>query len=151
MAKGLRGRPPKLTPESQAKVVTAIAAGNYREVAAQYAGISKGTFYHWMELGESQAEGKYKDFFDSVKKAEADAEAGSVAIIRKAAVENWQAAAWYLERKHPDRWAKKETIRLDIDLRREVERIAQEQGLDPAEVLKEADAVLKAHKVNHNV
>jgi hypothetical protein len=31
-----------------------------------------------------------------------------VHIVRTAAIDNWQAAAWYLERTDPENWAKKE-------------------------------------------
>ena len=57
MSKARGGRPSKLTPEVQEKIVTAIRAGNYAQVAAVYAGIGERTFYRWMERGEkSKAE-----------------------------------------------------------------------------------------------
>ena len=54
MSKARGGRPSKLTPEVQEKIVTAIRAGNYAQVAAVYAGIGERTFYRWMELGKSR-------------------------------------------------------------------------------------------------
>ncbi len=41
------GRPAKLTPELQAKLVEALKAGNYAEVAARHVGIASSTFYDW--------------------------------------------------------------------------------------------------------
>jgi hypothetical protein len=37
----------------------------------------------------------------------AEAEMRDVALIAQAAKENWQAAAWRLERKYPARWGRK--------------------------------------------
>jgi len=42
------GRPTKLSPETQEKIVTCVAAGNYIDVAAAYAGVAKSTVYEWM-------------------------------------------------------------------------------------------------------
>ena len=69
--------------------------------------------------------GVYFEFFEAIKKAEAQAEARNVAVIQTAARDSWQAAAWWLERKYPQEWGKKERhehvgkdgepIELDID------------------------------------
>jgi hypothetical protein len=108
------GRPTKLNPERQAEIVSAIKAGNYAEIAAAYAGISRGTYFLWMKKGKEDARsGKetiYSDFFDAVKKAESDAEVRAVAIIQRAMPENWQAAMTYLERKFPARWSRGERL-----------------------------------------
>lgn len=80
--------------------------GNYQETAATYAGIAVGTFYRWMEMGLNQKEGKYREFYDAVKKAESDAEVRDIALIEKD--ESWQSKAWRLERKHFERWGRKE-------------------------------------------
>ena len=45
------GRPTKLTPDLQAKIVEALKAGNYAEVAARHVGIASSTFYDWMKRG----------------------------------------------------------------------------------------------------
>jgi hypothetical protein len=100
------GKKTKLTPAVQKKIVDAIAAGNYDYIAAQAAGICKDTFYHWLKQGETATGGIYSDFSDAVKKAEADAEQRNAFLIQKAAADTWTAAAWWLERKHPSRWAK---------------------------------------------
>lgn len=46
------------------------------------------------------------EFRESVKEAEAEAEISRLVTIQDAAGEHWQAAAWYLERKYPDRYAR---------------------------------------------
>jgi len=109
-------RPTKLTPELQENIVMAINAGNYSKVAAEMVGIGETTFYRWMEEG-AKPDGKkeYREFRESIKRAEAQAEVVSVARIRQAANEGtWQAAAWYLERKHGDRWGRNDKVRQEI-------------------------------------
>lgn len=101
-------RQSKLTPETQKKIVGAIAEGNYLETAAAIGGVTYTTLNNWMRKGESASSGAYVEFLEAVKKAEAEAEALRVSRISKAGKEgNWQADAWYLERRYPDRWGKR--------------------------------------------
>jgi len=121
-------RPTKIiNKEIVAKIVKAIRAGNYIETAAAYAGISKNTLYDWLRRGEREkqrlatnprskmrkSEAPFVEFSDAVERALAEAEVRDVTIIAKAAETQWQAAAWRLERKFPDRWGRR---KLDIDL-----------------------------------
>lgn len=109
-------RPTKLTQELTDRIVLAIRAGNYSKVAAEMAGIGETTFYRWLELGaKDDAKKEYREFRESIKRAEAEAEVRSVALIRQAADGGtWQAAAWYLERKHGDRWGRNDKIRQEV-------------------------------------
>ena len=94
------GRKCKLTPELQAEIVRALQVGATREHACQYAGISKETFYTWLEKGEA-GKAPFTDFLDVVKKAEGRAVVGWLAQIEDAArTGSWQAAAWKLERRY---------------------------------------------------
>jgi ABC-type cobalamin/Fe3+-siderophores transport system ATPase subunit len=105
----MAGRPTKLTPQTQARIVQAIVGGNDITVAAAYAGIGKTTFYEWLERGRKAKTGPFAAFADAIQKAQADAETRNVALIAKAAQDGtWTAAAWWLERKHPERWGRKE-------------------------------------------
>jgi transposase len=106
------GRPSKLTPEVQERIISAIRAGNYASVAAAYAGVGERTFYTWMEKGESQPSGKYAQFRHAVKSAESEAEVRAVATIQKLMPDTWQAAMTYLERKFPNRWGRRS--RMDV-------------------------------------
>jgi hypothetical protein len=105
------GRPLLLeqSPEIQAKLVQAVAAGNYLETAASYAGISKDTLYRWLRRGAKERQGPYHAFAEAVQKALADAEVRDVARVAQAAEKNWQAAAWRLERKFPAKWGRRDT------------------------------------------
>jgi len=113
------GRPSKLNQETQDKIVTALQAGNYQDTASAYAGVSTAAFYNWMERGRierdrltagekpNKNETIFAEFVDAVEKARASAEVRSVVLINKAANEGtWQAAAWFLERSHPQRWGR---------------------------------------------
>ena len=51
-----------------------------------------------------------------MKKAEKEAIARNVALIQRAAQEgNWQAAAWWLERKYFEDWGRKDKLDLSAD------------------------------------
>lgn len=109
-------RKTKLTKDLQDRIVMAIQAGNYAKIAAEMVGIGETTFYRWMEEG-SKPEGRklYREFRESIKRAEAQAEVANVARIRQAADDGtWQAAAWYLERKHNERWGRKDRLAQEI-------------------------------------
>ena len=99
------GRPSILTPDVQRRLCEAIAAGNTRHDAAEYAGIGESTLRAWLAKGKHQRRGTYRALLAAVKKAEADAVVRNVAIIQKAASKTWQAAAWWLERKRANDWS----------------------------------------------
>ena len=106
------GRKSKLTEELIETAAKLIAAGNYQKHVAQYLNLSEETWYRWLREGEKSQSGLKRQFYEMIKKAEAEAIARNVALIQKAAQEgNWQAAAWWLERKFPEEWGRN---RLDI-------------------------------------
>jgi predicted aldo/keto reductase-like oxidoreductase len=129
MTKNKKGRPIKLTPELQEELVKVIRAGNYIETACAYVGINKTTFYDWLKRGAREkerlaknpnarpkkSEAPFVELSNAIEKALAQAEIRDVAIIGKAAEENWQAAAWRLERKFPERWGRKERLTADLN------------------------------------
>jgi hypothetical protein len=103
------GRPSKLTAETTERFCHAVRAGNTREAAAHYAGITSGLARQWCIKGRQATSGKFFTFLTAVKRAESDAEIRNVALIQKAAQEgNWTAAAWWLERRRPKRWGRKD-------------------------------------------
>lgn len=114
------GRPSKLTPECKKILLDAIAAGNYYETACGLAGISYRTFALWREKGERARSGVYFQFLQELKKAEAFAEAERIQRIRNAAKEgSWQADAWWLERRYPERWGLRK-MNVDMNMNQEV-------------------------------
>jgi transposase-like protein len=106
------GRASKLTPETQDRIIQAVRTGNYLEVAAQYAGVHKGTLYRWLEQAEDpEADEMYRNFRDALESARAQAEVRNVALIQRAADEGtWQASAWFLERTAWQRWGRRTMV-----------------------------------------
>ncbi len=127
------GRPSKLTKETAERILSFVRLGSYVETAAAAAGISKQTFYDWLKqaaalrarIERAKANGepaqeltaherRLMAFPDAVEKAAAEGELGDIATIKQASSNNWQAAAWRLERKSPDRWGRRDTVRQEV-------------------------------------
>ncbi len=127
------GRPSKLTFEVEKRLVEAVRAGNSREAAAKAAGISEATFYSWLSRGRKAKRGRFLEFLEAIKKAEGEAEQKAVGRIVEAGQKHWQAAAWWLERKYPKRWARtdrhevtgKDGGKLSIELMRTIIKDAE--------------------------
>lgn len=98
------GRPTLLTPELQARLLTILRKGNYRQTACHAVGISPQTLIEWEHRGDRIGDEPYASFAEALKKAEAYAERRLLSTIR-AAPQNWQAYAWILERKMPSKWS----------------------------------------------
>ena len=93
--------PNKRTPERRERILELLRTGNYMQVAAELAGISKDTLYEWIKADA--------DFADAVKEAQASAEALHISNISRAAFDGtWQASAWWLERRFPDRYGRQD-------------------------------------------
>jgi hypothetical protein len=99
---GVNGRKSKLSDELTSELVLMLRAGNYVVTACAAVGISRRTFEMWCGRGEPE----YQTFRKRVEKARAEGEARNVAAIARAATKDWHAAAWLLERQHPERWAR---------------------------------------------
>ena len=113
------GRPTKFTEETRKKILWALRLGNYRSAAAQYAGISERTLCDWLYKGAEADSGDHADFHNDVLEAEQAAEIRALGVIQQAANRDWKAAAWFLERKFPERYCVRAAVflakRLDID------------------------------------
>jgi len=92
----------KYTPELVEELIKYIRAGNYQKTACEIVGISEDTFIEWKKTKS--------EFSELIKKAEAEAIARNLTIIQLAASKEWQAAAWFLERKDFKNWGRKELI-----------------------------------------
>lgn len=108
---GLLGRPTKLTEDVQERILAATSAGNYKVTAAASAGISYATLREWERKGEEGIE-PYAAFSEALKRAEAEAEVRAVAFVNKAMASDWKAAMTFLERRHPDKFRRRETHEL---------------------------------------
>lgn len=106
------GQPTKFTKETREKILAFVRIGNYVGTACQAAGITTSTLHNWRKLAEADELPEYILFFEQLAAAEAFAEAEHVANIALMSKESWTASAWYLERKHNDRWGKKDKTEL---------------------------------------
>jgi hypothetical protein len=106
-----RGRPSKLTAETVKSLCDSITLGVPYKHACVGAGIKYSTFRRWMVEGEAANSGEKREFYDSIKNAEAQGMRNNLAIITKAAREgSWQGSAWILERRYPEEFGRKERI-----------------------------------------
>lgn len=128
-------RPSKYTPEREAKIVEALAAGNTRKTACRLAGVSEDAFGRWLV--------RYAGFADAVEKAEAEAEASHVANIKTAATGgSWTASAWWLERRRHEDWGRKDRLEITATIRQLVRDAGLGEDIE-AEAVAEAESILK--------
>jgi len=89
------------------KLIEALRSGNYRIDACCAAGIHYNTLLAWEKKGESQKSGEYVEFLEALRRAEAEAVVSNIEVITNAATSgDWRAAAWFLEHKYPNNWAR---------------------------------------------
>ena len=103
------GRPSDIgDQETVRQFLEAVEAGNYLEIAAELAGITTESLRQWRKRAEDNEE-PFKSFIALVKRAERRAEALAVAKVRAAGNDPrfWAAGMTFLERRHPDRWARR--------------------------------------------
>ena len=161
----------KYTPERVDRLLTAIRAGNTRRAASAYAGIDQDTLLNWIH--------RHSEFSEQMQKAEADAEIMMAGVIRKAAVggevvketvvttrsadgttttetkrevarPEWTAAAWFLERRNPNEWGRKDRVDMVLDIRAQVLELSAQLGIDPADILREAKVIALEERSNDN-
>jgi len=109
-------RKSKLTKELIKEAYKLVSAGNYIKDIPPVLGIDDSTWFRWLSEGEKAKSGLKREFYETIKKAEKDAIARNVALIQRAAQDgNWQAAAWWLERKYFEDWGRKDKVDLSAD------------------------------------
>ena len=90
----------------------AISVGAYIEDACVFAGISSRQFRRWRELAEQGVE-PYAEKWEEINKSESQAIVRNLFNIQNASNNGtWQASAWLLERKYPDKYGKKDTVNI---------------------------------------
>lgn len=94
-----RGRKSKYEPERVERLLEAIRIGATYKHACDYAGISFETFSQWQK--------QHPEFFEQVKAAEGAGVISNLQVIKTASAENWTAAAWLLERRHPEDYGRR--------------------------------------------
>ena len=94
-----RGRKSKYEPERVERLLEAIRLGATYRHACDYAGIHIDTFYGWQD--------KHPEFSEQIKLAEGAGVISNLQVIKTASAENWTAAAWLLERRHPEDYGRR--------------------------------------------
>jgi len=102
-----RGRPTKKTPARCKIIFDGIRAGWPYLVACASAGVSYEVFKLWCNNDER--------FREQVALAEAEAIKTNLETIKAASRDNWPAAAWLLERRHPELFARPE-VQLNVGI-----------------------------------
>lgn len=87
----------KYSKEKTAEICKYIEEGNTQKDACTLSGISTSVFHNWKN--------DKVEFMEAIKVAEAKAKEAMIAIVRKAAIKSWAAAAWWLERRHKEEYA----------------------------------------------
>jgi hypothetical protein len=153
---------PKLSPEHIERLLTALATGVSMEVAAKSTDVCLRTARYWKYEGRefntkrntldpatgepyglTERETLLADFYVRIAHAQAQAERSMLEIIRKEAPRTWQAAAWFLERVYPQRYARRDRF--------EHSGINGKPIQTQAVVLDEIDAAMRAARENEGV
>ena len=105
------GRKTKLQDDIQKRLLSAIEKGLSIIDSCEYAGISEKTYYNWLNkdietIKDAAEQKKFIQFLQNIKKAQSECQMYCLDFIMKD--KSWQSKAWVLERRFPDRWAKKD-------------------------------------------
>lgn len=93
------------------KVLLLLQQGAFLQEAAAAAGIDRRTIYNWLHLGRRLRRGRVGRWAQAVDQTIALTEIRSLSILRAAAAAGvWQAAAWWLERRFPQRWRRRSAV-----------------------------------------
>lgn len=108
------GRKLTLDKRRSKHILRAISHGLSYKRAAQAAGVVYSTFHRWMRKGcrdrKAKIKSDYRKFYEDVMSAEARAEDAQAEMIHRTAKKVWTAAAWWLERRHPERWGRRDAV-----------------------------------------
>lgn len=126
----LDGRQPKLNKATREKILKSVRQGNFLKVAATVAGVTPVTLSNYIRLGREQKSGLYREFLVALRAAQGEAESLHVGNITEQSDDDWKASAWYLERKHQERWGKKETVGVKLSGGMELRQKKIEEVLD---------------------
>ena len=107
------GRPTKLTPVLQERLISVIRRGHYISTACQAAGISKEALSQWRERA-ARGEELYMAFVAAAEKARAEAEITLFDRVISAAelpgAQGWLPAITALERSRPERYGRQDRL-----------------------------------------
>lgn len=109
------GRETKLNREMIAEIANYIELGFTIKDTCEAVGIEQSTFFNWKNQGKRDKENGIKseflEFLESIKKGKHKIKQLMLSKIVQAADENWNAAAWWLERKYPENYSLRPELR----------------------------------------
>jgi transposase len=116
-----RGRPKRLEVDDTLTDTLAdyLRSGLFLREACSLAGVNRDSVYTWLKKGtrdrkkgEDSVEAR---FTDTIKRAMAEAEADALNDVRNAAKlpQFWAAGAWYLERRYPEKYGRKDRLAME--------------------------------------
>lgn len=102
-------RPDTITEERTCRMETLLKAGGFIQTSCELAGIPASVHDRWMQLGRAKdsppEHAFYRVYAQRIDRAIAIGENNLVTAIAGAG--DWRAAAWILERRHPERWGRR--------------------------------------------
>ncbi|BCM89062.1 hypothetical protein IAD21_00905 [Abditibacteriota bacterium] len=102
-------RPTKFNDARMNAIVTSLRNGSTRRAAAAAAGVSESRFYDWMNRGETEEE--FREFRESVMRAEAECENAMAKVIITAAKQgDWRASESWLKRRRKEDWSERSEV-----------------------------------------
>lgn len=104
---GKVGRPSRFNAEVLEVICKGVKLGLSYERAAENAGVSRSVLHRWI-AADNAGKAQYRGVCDALAKARAEGETRLLARVIKAGEEDWRAAAWILERRHPENYARME-------------------------------------------
>jgi len=109
------GRPTACTPELTERICEDLRRGLTFKMACEGAGITAAAGHEWVRRGSVDLEAgrtvtRYAEFAEATTRARSDCLASLVSTVRTAAVTDWRAAAWMLERRDPDGWSRRTEV-----------------------------------------
>lgn len=115
------GRPTLFSAARARTVVKFIKEGNHPKVAAKAARVSLSTISNWLQKGQIEESGQFREFFEDYTAAQFEGHAKLVSLQYQGALEDPKQRQWMLERRWPKQWAErketKATISGSIDLK----------------------------------
>ena len=107
----MRRGPTALTPEVRKALRRAASNGETDERCAEYAGIDAATIYRWRQQSAAGTAAPEVDLVvREIKLAQYGVRQDMQERIKLASWTDWKAAAWWLERKFPDEFARRQVL-----------------------------------------
>lgn len=100
------GRPTLFTPDRLKLILQSVELGCADMLCGMAAGVDYGTIREWVVRGENEGKGPFFEFAEDLKKAKGKRTNRLLGKIEVASTKHWQAAAWKLERLHPEQYGR---------------------------------------------